>query len=111
MPRVHNLTDVSTPALKAAKLINVPITMSGVTIQPGESAMVGRPPARQSSRLTRVGAIHIGEKPPLGYTPAPKTTAPVPKQTLNVQTKVAVDDLDVAFAKKEKGKGKSEGKG
>lgn len=111
MPRVHNLTDVPTPALRTAKLVNVPITMSGVTIQPGESAMVGRPPARQSTRLTRVGAIHIGEKAPPGYTPAPKAEkASVPRQTLGVQTNVEVKD-SVSTTKKSKDKGKAEGKG
>lgn len=112
MPRVHNLTDVPTAPLKAAKLVNVPITMSGVTIQPGESEMVGRPPARQSTRLTRVGAIHIGEKPPPGYKPKPKAEEKkaAPRQTLNVQTDVNVTDA-VSVSKKDKNKGKAEGKG
>lgn len=67
--RVYNLTDVPTPALRAAGLVNVPLKVGGITVQPGESVPI-RSALGATGRYIRVGAVHVGDAPPKGYTPA-----------------------------------------
>ena len=87
---------------------NVSINVGGVAIVPGGSANV-RPSMlneRSVSRLKALGALHLGDEPPMSYQraatePEPKTKPikavkkkqrPKARQTLKVETKVDVSD-------------------
>ncbi len=124
--RVYNLTDVPTQALSAAGLVNVPLNVSGVIIQPGENKEV---PVLgpDADRYIRVTAIHVGDSPPKNYTPnvpqqvqaappAPAETAKKKgkkggkggkKKTLNVDTDVKPRD-EIDFSGRLPGEGNKE---
>lgn len=99
--KIHNLTDVSTPALQGRGLVNVAITLDGVRIEPGTSQEFVRAPA-QASRYQRVDALHVGESPPAKYLaakaklkPAVKVdapSAPVELKQLVVESPVEAKD-------------------
>lgn len=87
MSRVHNLTDVSTPALVGAGLVNVSIKIGGSLIPPGESAELVRVPA-EASRYQRVDAIFVGTNPPPKYLAAKEKQKPAVRKQLSVGSKV-----------------------
>lgn len=88
--RVHNITDVPTQALKAAGLVGVSLRVGDTIIRPGESEVVPSL-GTNADRYMRVAAIHVGDKPPAGYTPAEKPAAPE-RKSLEVSTNVPVTD-------------------
>lgn len=64
--KVHNLTDVSTPALEGAGLCNVTIHVGkGVIVAPGEVVTVGV--TAGIDRFLRNKALFVGEQPPEAY--------------------------------------------
>lgn len=72
--RVHNITDAPTQSLKAAGLVSVSLRVGGTIIKPGESAVVSSL-GTNADRYISVGAIHVGDKPPVGYTSVRKPAA------------------------------------
>ena len=75
--KVFNLTDVSTRVLLKQHMVNVPFTVGGVTIKPGESGEVKARYRSQCQRLLQMEALAIGA-PPGGYAPATVDTEPAP---------------------------------
>jgi hypothetical protein len=88
--RVHNLTDVPTQALKWAGLVCVALRVGDTIVRPGESEVV---PAlgTGADRYIRVGALHVGDDPPKGYTPIKRVEAPR-RVTLEVDSHAAVSN-------------------
>lgn len=90
--RVHNLTDVSTPALVGAGLVNVSIKLGSTTIAPGQSADMKLLPA-DIARYRKVDAIFVGPTPPARYLNAKAAQQkPAERKQLVVESKVEVKD-------------------
>lgn len=89
--RIHNLTDVPTPVLQNAGLVNVPIKTSGVIVQPGAHADVARL-SSDAERFIKLNALFIGADAPKAYKEAKAKLKKVERKTLNVQTQVNVSD-------------------
>lgn len=83
--RLHNLTDVPTPVLHNAGLLNVPIKIGGVVIKQGEYADFAVLPA-DSSRFLKTGALFLGAEPPESYLKV--KTAPAPKVVVADRVKI-----------------------
>lgn len=67
--KAHNLTNVTTSALTAAGLVNVPVTVGGVAIPAGGSAVLDprKVKEREIRRFQDLGAIHVGDEAPPAY--------------------------------------------
>jgi hypothetical protein len=89
--RVFNLTDVSTPTLRANGLVNTSITIGGVTIAPGKDGLV-RHVAPADQRLFYLGAVSHTQ--PLPYLRA-RAAKPVAAPGLEPRAQ-PVDQVQVA---------------
>lgn len=77
--KIFNLTDVPTPALKNASLVNVSIKVGKYDIKPGEFVEMPFLPA-SAAKFRRVDAIFAGEKPPKKYIEAKEKLFPKDKK-------------------------------
>lgn len=116
MRKVYNLTNVPTAQLESAGLVNVPIRLGDVVIKPGCCEPVPQGMGAQANRYIKMGALHVGERPPEGFKPAaqpaPAPAPPAPtrpaapaRRTLAVQSTVNMTD---SVSTKESSGGKSE---
>lgn len=88
--KVFNLTDVPTRVLKKQCMVNVPFTVGGVTIKPGQSGEVKARYRSQLQRFLLMGAASIGV-PPEGYVAAPiaeADTDPAPPSPSSIVTEI-----------------------
>lgn len=86
--RVHNLTDVATPALEGAGLVDVSIHIgSGVIVSPGAFADVQR--TAGIDRFLKIGALFIGMETSEEYQ---RLKPPSKKLTLKTEDRVRVED-------------------
>lgn len=77
--KIFNLTDVPTPALKNASLVNVSIKVGKYDIKPGQFVEMPFLPA-SAAKFRRIDAIFAGEKPPKKYTEAKEKLFPKDKK-------------------------------
>jgi hypothetical protein len=70
--RIYNLTDVKTPTLESASLVNVSIKVGAKIVEPGKYIELPALPAT-AGRLQRAGALYCGHEPPAAYKAAKKS--------------------------------------
>ena len=113
--RVFNLTDVKTSVLESRGLVDAPVSVGGVSIQPGESAEVSS--TAGSGFLVSVGAVAVGELPAAyvkkkaALRSRALTEGPPPPPTVVVEEPVVEETAEVVEeVKEEKTEGKSKKK-